>query len=200
MTMLAGSLSLAATARRCRCQGAAHAYHGAGAQVRRLRRRHRPLPNGGSGAERRAAMNLVRVNGAGMRGAREAGGNRRAVSAIISPVVAGVGRGCGLVGLGAHDTATRAPMGGRWGHSCWCWGSSALVPSSRRDRTRSCSQRSARPWTCSRGRRASAGPRRGNSSGTLQSTPLPRGDSRSSMTEPMSNVCTPKGMWCLGWR
>ena len=61
-------------------------------------------------------MNLVRVNGAGMRGAREAGGSRRAVSAIISPVVAGVGRGCGLVDLGAHATATRrAPMGGRWG-------------------------------------------------------------------------------------
>ena len=27
-----------------------------------------------------------------------------------------MGRGCGLVGLGAHDTATRrAPMGMRWG-------------------------------------------------------------------------------------
>ena len=39
-----------------------------------------------------------------------------AVSAILSPGVQGVGRGCGLVGLGAHDTATRrAPMGVRWG-------------------------------------------------------------------------------------
>src|SRR5215510_12133685 len=107
---------MAAAARRCRCQGAAHAYHGAVAQVRRRWRRHRPLPNWGSGAERRAAMNLVRVNAAGMRGDREAGGSRCAVSAILSPGVEGVGRGCGLVGLGTHDTAKRrALMGVRWG-------------------------------------------------------------------------------------
>ena len=61
-------------------------------------------------------MNLVRVNAAGMRGDREAGGSRCAVSAILSPGVEGVGRGCGLVGLGAHDTAKRrALMGVRWG-------------------------------------------------------------------------------------
>src|SRR5215813_7120507 len=98
---------MAAAARRCRCQGAAHAYHGTVAQVRRRWRRHRPLPNGGSGAERRTAMNLVRVNVAGMRGDREAGGNRCAVSAVLSPVVEGVERSYGLVSLGAHDTATR---------------------------------------------------------------------------------------------
>jgi hypothetical protein len=61
-------------------------------------------------------MSLVRVDGAGMRGDKEAGGSKRAVSAILSPGVEGAGRGCGLVGLGAHDTTTRrAPMGGRWG-------------------------------------------------------------------------------------
>jgi hypothetical protein len=61
-------------------------------------------------------MSLVRVNGAGMRGDREAGGIRCAVSAILSPGVEGVGRGCGLAGLGSHDTAKRrAPVGRRWG-------------------------------------------------------------------------------------
>ena len=193
---------MAAAARRCRCQGAAHAYHGAVAQVRRRWHRHRPLPNVGSGAERRAAMNLVRVNVAGMRGDREAGGSRCAVSAILSPGVEGAERGCGLVGLGAHDAATRrAPYECALGDAPAGAGDAQRL--SRRpglDRTRSCSQQSARPWTCSRWRRASVGPMRGNSSGALRSKPPPRDDSRSSMTEPMSNVCTPKGMWCLGWR
>src|SRR4029453_11294235 len=39
-----------------------------------------------------------------------------APSAMISAGMEGVGRSCGLVGVGAHDTAKRrAPMGVRWG-------------------------------------------------------------------------------------
>jgi hypothetical protein len=46
------------------------------------------------------------------------GGERQqdAPSAMISAVMEGVWRSCGLVGVGAHDTAKRkAPMGVRWG-------------------------------------------------------------------------------------
>jgi hypothetical protein len=81
---------------------------------------------------------------------------------------------------------------------CWGWASSAPVPSSRLDQMSLCCRRSASLWTSSRRRRASAGPMRSSSSGALQSRPPQRGSSRSGMIEPMSNVCTPKGMWCPG--
>jgi hypothetical protein len=162
-----------------------------------------PVPDGTasqvqSALDKTHAVNLADIDFAGGRMGSEARGSRK-----LSPCYDISCDGGGAEGLWSgrrRHTRTakrRALMGVRWGMLLLGWGSSVPVTSSRLGQACSCYQRSASPWTCSRWRKARAGPMRDNSSVALQSKTPPRGCSRSSMTEPMSNVCTPKGMWCL---
>ena len=79
-----------------------------------------PVPDGTSSQVQLALDKAHSVNLADMdcRGQDGQEGERQqdAPSAMISAVMEGVWRSCGLVGVGAHDTAKRrAPMGVRWG-------------------------------------------------------------------------------------
>ena len=80
-----------------------------------------PVPDGTSSQVQSALDKAHSVNLAGMdcAGGQDGQGGERqqdAPSAMISAVMEGVWRSCGLVGVGAHDTAKRrAPMGVRWG-------------------------------------------------------------------------------------
>ena len=130
---------------------------------------------------------------------REARGSRT-LPCYDSGDVEGVWRSCGLVGVGAHDTAKRrAPMGVRWGMLLLGLGilsACTVVPTGPYALVFPAVGKSMDVFQVEEGAcRVYARQQLGGA----PEQAAPRACSRSSMTEPMSNVCTPKGMWCLGW-